>query len=1048
MNQDLVFKVADLLNKTFTVTNKSQRLSIEEELETISQDQENYLQALIGILSASSPDINPQIKNSAAIQINRFIKNIDMNSTPTQTILCYVHSLFTTLTSPILDMQLRASLGYALAPIFIEASDEILSSIFPYIFVSLDGDIPAILGSLRIIRSIFNGETQNASLTSHFKYVSEKLIEIAKNIVEKLRAGEIDMDLAHILSEICGCFNTMLEHFEVVNRRFLGDVKDMANLAEIFAEIIGFVIIDNPIGDNCLIYVTDLPFHIKINNSKNQLLQGLNLLLLYLSENKNNDFDNAPLMGLDMPDSPFIAMLQQLIEKLTVTLHLIISQPNYEDLLQKSYVSDYFIEILLILFKLSSEKRFSWLFLQSFKGIIIEICFPLIKAFGEDYVNINSDPEEFANASIEICERQGTDTFKTCASQLLLAISENVDGALSFIMTFTIQTIMLALARTPVDSYVGISEYKNTKIFLISEEQRIEVLLLALCVLSDNILARKDLIGMLEQFLSTHTKSLLDTSSIIIHHRICMIIQYFGLYLFNELPDSFSHFIQIILSFSDPQATNQAVSLQASSALYSIIQADRHFIRLHSLIYSVVSSLVSIIPQQRSNNFFEVLYQITSQSFEAIKPYFSVLIPHLVNKIQSELQILSTSESTKKKKKTNLIISKCWNIIRFIAESENITVEETIDLEQKLIPLFEYLKNPYDIEFDDDIVLFEIALIKKSLQISEVCWILFSHIKLIQEKNDNTFIQIFPLLSCYIYYGKEVLAKNTQALQVIAEMCSKCLVAKYKKRTSEAINSEAALIYQQMLHTFPGLIDGLIPQILSVTIDRMTSNVKHDFFMIRLLNVILASFSYNCQLSMSILSQTHCDDGENCLNFILQKITINSRNFSHAYDKKVAVIGLVSLISQPTFPEQVSNMLTVIFQVIIDILNPDAQLNKIKKGKEKNNLEVVKTTKSTTISIKGISKKKAISEEEQANMALKALLTPMDEVDECTYFKNMMKTLQASNVEAIKYLVGSLNVIQAEILQKIIMSKRVQLNNFNDTEVRRIVKAKSKHSNN
>lgn len=721
MNQDLIFQVADLLNKTFTIVNKQERLDVEEQLENLSQDSENYLQALLGIILSPHLSISSQIKSSASIQVNKFANKIDGRSTPSQSILGYIHAIFNTLTNPILDVQLRASLGYSLAPIFSLANDEILTSVFPYILASLDGDLNHVLGSIRAIRSIYNGETQSESLNVYFKHIAEKFIDISKQILEKLKTGQEDLDLAHILIEICGCFTVTFEHFEVVNREFLSEIKDMNKLSQLYSEILLFNPAVNELGDSCLIYISDTLFLIKINNAKIHLLQSINLLLQYLSEIKLKDttVDKTQALGIDMPESAFLNILQNSLQKITWTLHTIIGLPSYEQLLQKSHISDYFVEALLILNKLATENRFVWFYLQNFKGILIEICFPLLKAFAEDYDNLSNDPEEFVNSSIEIVERQGNDNFKTCTSMLVETLGQYIDGALTFTTNFLIQSSMLSIANVPVDLYTGISEYKNAKIFQMYQEQQLELALMVFCVLSNDILKRNDLLKSLEQYLSTHMKALLDTSSIIVQHRLCLLIKYYAPYIFNDSSDSFSHLIQIVISFSNPDTTNPAVCIQASDSLFTIIKEDKLLIKLNSLIYGIVSSLISLIPSQRSKNFFEILYQITSQNIEVIKPYFAAFVPLLISKIQSELRILKDEQTgEKRKKKTNIVMNNCWNIIRFIAEDENITPAQSLELEQQLYPLFEYLQVPNEIEFEDDIILFEISLIKKCKGVS------------------------------------------------------------------------------------------------------------------------------------------------------------------------------------------------------------------------------------------------------------------------------------------------------------------------------------------
>ena len=70
------------------------------------------------------------------------------------------------------------------------------------------------------------------------------------------------------------------------------------------------------------------------------------------------------------------------------------------------------------------------------------------------------------------------------------------------------------------------------------------------------------------------------------------------------------------------------------------------------------------------------------------------------------------------KSKANIRINKCWNTIRFIAEHEFFVANYLQIIEEKLLPLFEYIVRPTTIDFDDDIIFCLSSLMKKSKQVS------------------------------------------------------------------------------------------------------------------------------------------------------------------------------------------------------------------------------------------------------------------------------------------------------------------------------------------
>ena len=82
-----------------------------------------------------------------------------------------------------------------------------------------------------------------------------------------------------------------------------------------------------------------------------------------------------------------------------------------------------------------------------------------------------------------------------------------------------------------------------------------------------------------------------------------------------------------------------------------------------------------------------------------------------------------------KGEKNNLIINKCWNIIRLIVDLKEIITIYYSEIEEALKPLFEFIADPLKIEFEDDIVLAVKSMIRRTNNISETLWIIFPHLQ-------------------------------------------------------------------------------------------------------------------------------------------------------------------------------------------------------------------------------------------------------------------------------------------------------------------------------
>lgn len=117
-------------------------------------------------------------------------------------------------------------------------------------------------------------------------------------------------------------------------------------------------------------------------------------------------------------------------------------------------------------------------------------------------------------------------------------------------------------------------------------------------------------------------------------------------------------------------------------------------------------------------------------------------ITALVNRILIELKVCH-----EKGEKNNLVINKCWNVIRQIVELDSFIPEFYDQIENSLKPLFEFITKPDTIEFEDDIVLVLKTFIKKTKRVSETIWKIFPFLKKVFDKNEHTFGNLLDTLN-------------------------------------------------------------------------------------------------------------------------------------------------------------------------------------------------------------------------------------------------------------------------------------------------------------
>lgn len=146
---------------------------------------------------------------------------------------------------------------------------------------------------------------------------------------------------------------------------------------------------------------------------------------------------------------------------------------------------------------------------------------------------------------------------------------------------------------------------------------------------------------------------------------------------------------------------------------------------------------------------------------EDIVPFVGALVKRVI----SELKICH-----EKGEKNNLVINKTWNIIRQVVEIDSFIPEFYEPIEETLKPLFEYILNPENIEFEDDIVLVMKTFIKKSKNVSTTLWTIYPHLMKVFEKNKRSFGNLLDTLNQFLLHGRNEFINDRNKLALLVQM--------------------------------------------------------------------------------------------------------------------------------------------------------------------------------------------------------------------------------------------------------------------------------------
>ena len=103
---------------------------------------------------------------------------------------------------------------------------------------------------------------------------------------------------------------------------------------------------------------------------------------------------------------------------------------------------------------------------------------------------------------------------------------------------------------------------------------------------------------------------------------------------------------------------------------------------------------------------------------------------------------------------STVVIDKCCNIIRISLENPIYMPYLKDEFEELLRPIYQFMMDPKQISFEDDIVLMLKSQIRKRKEITPTMWEVFSQLPKVLAKNKDAFGNLFETINYYLIVGK------------------------------------------------------------------------------------------------------------------------------------------------------------------------------------------------------------------------------------------------------------------------------------------------------
>eukprot|EP00357_Protocruzia_adherens_P031356 CAMPEP_0114996878 /NCGR_PEP_ID=MMETSP0216-20121206/14576_1 /TAXON_ID=223996 /ORGANISM="Protocruzia adherens, Strain Boccale" /LENGTH=1103 /DNA_ID=CAMNT_0002361173 /DNA_START=31 /DNA_END=3342 /DNA_ORIENTATION=- len=796
-----------------------------------------------------------------------------------------------------------------------------------------------------------------------------------------------------------------------------------------------------------------------LNDIKLRAFQILNLVISFTCD---ADYRDAAQCKLEQ--SPFLSLTSACVTLFMNSLLSLCSDPeiDLEKQLANKYIEPLVVECLKLLTKTAREREFYPAFAEHKKTLLVNVILVLLRAGRDECDKFTEDPDDFVALAVDACDKQKSDVYKTAAAELLELICDHIDGAITFISYFVCCTIDFAikyegdLTQLDAQNYAPLVEFKDC-VFLTKTplEIQIETCLVALTVFSYIIPKREDLKILIENLIHRHLEPLCHSKSGLIRSRFCLLMGYYSEILFDK--ENYQKTFVDTISFLIRSLMDQelGVALQAVDSLGSTITDADLVPRVGSTVNQLFPLLISIVRTTQLHKFFDMLLDMIRPYATCFDDSIVQLIEALVERVRAELDSLANSGEKK-----YIMINKCWNVLRAISENTTLISKYYNEIETTMLPLFEYMEDPKNIEFDDDILLAITSFMKIRKTVSDNLWVLYPHLPKFYQKYKGMLANLLQTLNCYMVYGKERLANNQPDLEVLVDIGVNALFSEHAS-LRESIHSEGAILLQIILQVFePNCIQFGVPKIIENVVNRINQGVNSNNLMARLQGVLISAVANNPTLALEGLERTGYTSA------FLDTIKKRTSIFGHIYERKLLVIGLSTLVVQPSVLENIPNEVPPLMEVIINVLQE--QKNKETKVTKAQKKAIYRDAESSDdesddddddddvfddddhMGGRGddLSDTEEGSfdqvDEKDAKIMLSDIISPLKEADEYHFFKQVLQNLQAKYQPLLQEVVGKLSPEKQKGLKEVLISQRITVSGNGESRytVRPIARAR------
>eukprot|EP00347_Sterkiella_histriomuscorum_P023425 403334689 len=677
-----------------------------------------------------------------------------------------------------------------------------------------------------------------------------------------------------------------------------------------------------------------------VNQIKVRTLKCLKIVWNYIIKKRPVDLYNA--------QNDYVQIAQYMIHIIGNSLIVIAGSKDFETMIEDQNISSMVVQGINIISSFCNEKDFSSYFTQNGFKIFIQVILPLLRLSEKDKDDIESNPKEFVNHQIDICQEQLSKTYQTQAAKLLESLIEHTDGMVTFVSNFCIEAIQNIMQGSGQTEYIS-QIITKFRLKFDSEQEFLEVCFLVLTIISDKFVKREDLRQTLDMLILQNLETFIhDNQTATTKSRFCLFLTFYLDQLMLTMPlntqeESFEKILNFLITQLGVKG-QKIVSIQALDTLSTQMGERVLTLKIQQNFDWLIQTLADYNQNLQLHAYFDFLADFIKSHYNNFtQDNLKVFMSSLTNRILKEQgtfeekagkKTLTTKSKKKPVKQANskaqVRINKCFNTIRFIAEHDYFVLNFLDIIEQSLLPIFQYVENPFGIDFDDDIIFCLCSLMRKSKKVSPDLKQIFQYLPRFQAKYNGRFGHMLEALNYYIVYGKDFFENDQQNLQKLFEMASASIFKK-ERNMMLSDNMEGVMLLHMILQNLDGeLIRAAKMDILTMVLSRLNDKPMSKTFQKVLLEVFLSSMVTGVDQTLEYLQK------QGYLNVFLTTIFEIWRQMRQSYERKLLSVALTNLLFASQAPQEIQDQFGHILSELISVLIRQQRLEQKKLQTQKN----------------------------------------------------------------------------------------------------------------